>query len=393
MTNDQLNRILYIAPYIKKHINGTLTVKEQEVLDSWIAESSKNRELFNKIILLDDIEEFNKTYLSVDTVSALDSLKQRHSFEGKSRKLYRWLPYAAAAVLFVSMIVLWKNYDQKPQSITSNINFESQDIPPGANRATLTLSSGESISLSETQSGIIINEQNISYQGSKGQVVDLSSGKNNLVLHTPKGGTYSVTLSDGTKVWLNAQSTLKYPSSFDEKERVVELIGEGYFEVSKVDGKKKWPFKVISKNQRVEVLGTQFNITAYPDQSEIKTTLVEGSVRLAPFAKGKSPAVILEPGQQGVLDQSTLVIDVKPVDVESYTAWKDGFFYFHSTPIAELMEQVARWYNVDVFYNKGVPKETFSGKIRRNTSLKGFLEILQISNIDVKLRDNKLIIN
>src|SRR5690606_937311 len=145
-----------------------------------------------------------------------------------------------------------------------------------------------------------------------------STDINSLVLTTPRGGTYSVTLSDGTKVWLNAESTLKYPSRFDDKERVVELTGEAYFEVAKAHKTQKtWPFKVISKNQQVEVLGTQFNITVYPEQTQIKTTPVEGSVTLASVTKKSSSTVILKPGQQAIMEHSTLALDVKSVDVES----------------------------------------------------------------------------
>src|SRR5690606_39183504 len=189
-------------------------------------------------------------------------------------------------------------------------------------------------------------------------------------------------------------------SRFNAEERIVELEGEAYFDVVKREikegkdaGKQLWPFIVVSKGQRVEVLGTKFNVSVYGDQAELKTTLLEGSVRLVPEGEKHSNSVILKPGQQGVISDKSLAIGVKTVDAEGLVAWKDGYFYFNNTPTVELMTEIARWYDVEVVYKGKVPGDTFSGKVKRNTTLMGLLEIMQISTINIKLEDNKLIIN
>src|SRR5690606_38319465 len=215
-----------------------------------------------------------------------------------------------------------------------------------------------------------------------------------LELSTPRGGTYQIRLPDGTEVWLNAASTLKYPSRFSKAERIVELTGEAYFSIAK-DTKR--PFKGVSAGQEIHVLGTEFNISAYPNDSQIKTTSVKGKVRLSLIGelgetiRKTDNYLELFPGEQGIIEDENLI--KTRVDTALYTAWKAGYFYFKKTPLEDILKQAARWYDIEVVYQDGVPNETFSGDIRRDVSLRGLLDILQRSTINVTLEERTLIVH
>ncbi len=309
----------------------------------------------------------------------------------KSKRWFRWLP-RAAAILAIAMAVTWVIYSVSDKGATQadrSFAVAAGDIPPGTNKATLTLADGRIINLGESESGIVIKDDHIVYHDELREVVGLPVNTvQQLVLAAPKGGTYQLTLSDGTRVWLNAGSTLTYPSGFDKRERLVELEGEAFFEVSK----STVPFRVRSEGQTVEVLGTAFNISAYPEESATLTTLIEGSVQVfAPHATTKSK---LLPGQQSTV-QKHGIVDVKTVNVERYIAWKEGLFYFENTSFEDMMRQISRWYDVDIVYANAVPNDTFTGTMSRNLSLMTVLELLNVSDIpDVQLRliDKQLIV-
>jgi len=330
--------------------------------------------------------------------SGLDELKV--AFESgqtaKRSRGFRWFPYAAAAVLALAA-GLYFFQPNVENGISGIDNLTAADILPGSNRATLTLADGRTVDLSEAQAGIIIGDGITYLDGSA--VLSPEVGKSespedsphvglatyDLRLTTPKGGTYQIMLSDGTQVWLNAASTLKYPSRFESNERVVEIDGEGYFAVTK---DRSRPFKVVSKGQEVEVLGTEFNISAYADDNTVKTTLVEGAVQIV----NRQSKIVnkLLPGEQSVVRGATT--DIRQVATEPYIAWKNGDFYFDNTPLADMMKQIGRWYDVEVVYEKAVPKEKFSGAMSRNVTLQTVLELLRISEINYRIEKNKLII-
>lgn len=365
---------------IAKLMAGTLSEAELEILIEW----------YNSF---DD----TKVVLEVSEVENTEQLKGRiyqrlmehvnPPIPLKHSNFRKWLSYAAA-VLILAVSGLFYFYKSQPnQSLSGDLIV--QDVAPGGNRASLSISGGRTIALSEDQEGIVVMGDQVIYSdGSvlvdKSETVD--SYVRELVLSTPNGGMYQVTLSDGTQVWLNSGSSLKYPSKFTGKERVVELSGEAYFSVVKINttsgnsGEQVgMPFKVISKGQEIEVLGTEFNLSTYNDDDEVKTTLVTGSVKIT---AGKGANVLL-PGQQSVVTSNGIL--VQSVDSAPYIAWKDGLFHFERTSLKEVMKQLARWYNVDVVYPQGVPQETLSGKVKRSVSLNGMLNILQMPTIDIKL--------
>lgn len=303
------------------------------------------------------------------------------------RKQLRWLPYAAAAIVGV-LGIAWFLLTDTPQTTPDSRKAATADILPGGNRAILTLANGKTIALSEAEAGIIIHDDQVTYTDRSKQIARLSpDAVGYMVLATPNGGTYQVTLPDGSEVWLNAASKLTYPLRFSGTERVVTISGEAYFSVAK---NAQNPFKVISKQQEIQVLGTAFNVSAYADEPETKTTLVQGGVQIRNVQSGAINRLL--PNEQSIVHASST--EVQQVDAEPYIAWKNGYFYFKHTPFEEVMRQLARWYDVEVIYRGEVPQETFSGKMGRELTLNAALKLLNVSAVQVEITDgNKLIVH
>ncbi|HET8828700.1 MAG TPA: FecR family protein, partial [Pelobium sp.] len=271
------------------------------------------------------------------------------------------------------------------KEILSKAQSIKKEILPGGNKAVLTLSDGSKINLDSTVNGEVAAQSGINiYKTNDGQliykIVSSSEPENKRELlyntiSTPNGGQYQINLPDGTRVWLNAASSLRYPIGFNDKERTIQLTGEAYFEVAKIimpDGSLK-PFKVISENQTVEVLGTHFNINAYTDEPFVRTTLLEGKVSVSTSLHDQK---ILSPGQQSVVKDQ---IDVKNVDAREEVAWKNGLFRFNSQNIASIMRQIARWYDVEVIYKGNITEETFSGSISKYANVTEVLQMLELT--------------
>jgi len=303
-----------------------------------------------------------------------------------------WPYWAAAAclLLFIFTMLLWQ---QQTSPVQADINLvRMQDttgvvVKPGGNSATLRLANGTLLELDKQASGIVMGES-ITYENGKSiaaaaldkQGMAADPSKVVLELATPLGGIYQVTLPDGTKVWLNAGSSLKYPMSFAKNERRVRLEGEAFFEVTKDSAR---PFKVLSKGQEIEVLGTAFNVNSYPDNTVIKTTLVNGKVKLSNH-KRYSEAIYLLPGQQST-NTNNGKIQLANVDTAPFTAWKEGLFYFDETPLSDALQQIGRWYNVEVKYKGEVPQTHFYGRIKRSKPLRDVLDVLEEGGLRFEL--------
>lgn len=370
-----------IRQLINRQLQGELSDAEYHELTIWLTENPRHRTLYEELADGRLLSQALTAFARPDTEKALAQLRKRMESASVPRRLVRWLPYAAAAILVLAIgIFFLENNRQHP---TGN-RLTTVDIQPGGNRATLTLGNGRAIDLSEEQTGIVVGD-GITYTDG----TDLEPGDDTLtelVLTTPKAGTYQVVLPDGSRVWLNAASTMKYPNKFTAAERVVEITGEAYFAIVK-DPKR--PFKVVSEGQEIEVLGTEFNVSAYADEDESKTTLVNGSIAIV---NHQSKVVNkLNPGQQATT--AGIQTRIKQVDTRLYTAWKDGYFNFKSTPLEEVLRQVSRWYDIEVKYPNGIPADVLGGKIKRDVTLLGLIEILQISNINVTLEGRALIVN
>jgi hypothetical protein len=311
----------------------------------------------------------------------------------------KWINYAAAAVLVAACTIgfLVLKPKSEPQMVKLQPKTTIQDIAPGKNQAVLTLANGEVITLDDKANGILAKQAGvvITKNGDGLLQYQITADAEPAIntISTPRGGQYQLILADGTKVWLNAASAITFPTKFNGLDREVEIHGEAYFEVAK---NAKKPFRVKSKNQIIEVLGTHFNVNTYEDEAADKTTLLEGSVSISKLDKnGKtqfSSSKILKPGEQASLYING-PIKVAKADEEEAVAWKNGYFKFDKADIKTIMRQVSRWYNVDVEFKGEVSKDLFVGKINRSENVSGVLRILELSKISTEIKDRKIIIS
>ncbi len=309
-----------------------------------------------------------------------------------------WTRIAVAAVFILAIATTWLLIDQPSGQGTGTGTTAAQvqhDAAPGKDGAILTLADGTQIILDDAANGQLATQNGTAVVKEDGTISYSPSGVGGTynTMSTPNGRQYSLVLPDGSKVWLNAASSITFPTAFVGKERRVEITGEAYFEVAK-DASK--PFHVLTKDQDVTVLGTHFNINSYDDEEAIKTTLLEGSVKVSVIAgnttslRGTKQSVVLKPGQQSILSpsgvggNSPLTIHHSP-DIENVLAWKNGMFNFTNADITEIMKQAARWYDVEVKYQGTTSKDKFKGKISRNTNLSQLLKILEINGVKWKI--------
>lgn len=388
-------RIVYL---LIKHKANSLSSEENEELGRWKNESAKNKALFYE--LQDQVQEREaiSELASMDTEGALEQLKLRMSasnngredlLESASRSFRKkakiGVAIAASMLLFASAALVYLyQYHKVEIAPISNRLFFSQ-ISPGGNKATLTLSDGSVIDLDDVVEGTIVSHQGIEITKTEdGQLVykatnlSFGSSSESNTISTPIGGQFQVILPDGTKVWLNASSSLSYPVIFDAKERKVKLDGEAYFDVTTALNKtnEKIPFVVeLDSQQHVEVLGTELNIQAYREEMVSKTTLIEGQVKV--HAAGRS--VNLKPGQQARIIPGESHIDVSEVQTVGVAAWKNGYFHFEEESIQDIMVKIARWYDVEVVYQGKMPDDGFGGIVSRFENVSELLSLLELT--------------
>jgi len=298
----------------------------------------------------------------------------------KSYPFKRWISIAAAAIILLTAgLFLYRPKPHNYQLASRKERFKN-DIAPGSNKAVLTLANGQTIILNQAKNGLItkqgqttinkINNGLLSYKASDAGNAPVQYN----TVSTPRGGEYQVILPDGTAVWLNAASSLKFPTAFTGTERDVELTGEAYFEVAK---NKAVPFKVMTNKVQVEVLGTHFNVNAYDDEDALKTTLLEGSVKLI----SNSGQVMLIPGQQGSFNKQAGSFRVAKADVDEAVAWKNGNFMFASEDIQSILRKVSRWYNVDIVYQENAPKKAIWGTVSKFDNVSEVLKVLELTGV------------
>ncbi|ALL07667.1 hypothetical protein AQ505_20540 [Pedobacter sp. PACM 27299] len=300
---------------------------------------------------------------------------------------------AAAAVVLMVLSVGGYFYSQNRSIETENrLSVNTHDVDPGGNKATLTLADGSKISLTDANNGELAKQSGVKISKSKnGELVYsvIASDATPLAFNTistPKGGVYQVNLPDGTKVWLNAASSIKFPTTFAQlSQRKVELEGEAYFEVAK---NKKVPFVVSTGGQQVQVLGTHFNISSYSDEGELKTTLLEGSVKVI-----AANTIVLKPGQQSNLKRNgSGDLKVSTANITQVMAWKNGFFHFEKENLHEVMRQLSRWYDIEVIYEVDRHDDEFMGDIPRGIKLSEALKILSFEGTQFRIEGHKLIV-
>ncbi|EHQ24610.1 FecR family protein [Mucilaginibacter paludis] len=326
----------------------------------------------------------------------LATAKSREAAEENQVRPFAWrrLAIAVCVLLLISVsgYLLLKRGSLGKQEMAQ---VEKQDFLPGGNKAILTLSNGKQIVLTNAKNGRLANQAGMSVNKTgDGKVVyqpadnasDVPEKIEYNTYSTPKGGQFQVVLPDGSHVWLNDASSIRFPVNFAGNERLVSITGEVYFEVAHNKAK---PFKVTVNGQTVEVLGTHFNINSYSDEPALKTTLLEGSVRVA---KGANIAV-LKPGEQSLTTEGNTNISIeKDVDTDEEIAWKNGFFQIKGADLQTIMRQAARWYDVDIEYQGEIPQRSFTGKINRSVNASKFLEALGFFDVHFQIQGKKIIV-
>lgn len=356
-----------IQDLVHKYLNDQATAKELERLSDWYQSAHhENIEWFAEV-------KNEEALLKAQMLYAI----QLQTRPAKPTKL---LPKVVAAAAAVATITLgtWLYYSantHRPVADPGQYQI-ANDIAPGKHTATLTSADGKTIRLSDAKTGVVIAASSLKYNDGTAlepehsalrQVVESTK----LTATTPRGGTYQVTLADGTKVWLNAASSLHFPSNFKGlANRKVKLTGEAYFEVAK---NKAQPFVVEGQGQELEVLGTHFNVNAYPDEGGVKTTLLEGSVKV----KNDYTGLILKPHEQSVMKDKQF--DVFAVNVEQIVAWKNGQFAFDKQNLQDIMRNIARWYDVEVVYAPDFKSLPFTGSVSRFKNISSVLKVLELT--------------
>lgn len=373
------NRVIYLY---KKYRDDQASASERDEFISALSDPKVEEEL--KAVWSEEWDQLIQADIDSVVVGRYEEIHDHILAHAQNRpvKVRRLWPAVAAAVCLVMAIGAGIWFYRVNKISAFKTVFAKNDIAPGKNRATLIMPDGKTINLSDTKTGVVIDANKLAYND--GTRINAINPANSLIATTPRGGTYLVILQDGTKVWLNAASSIKFPSSFAGlANRKIELLsGEAYFEVVK---NRRKPFVVVSGQQQVVVLGTHFNINAYPEEHEIRTTLLEGSVKISIHHLSKSNIhdesqqikheTILEPGQQSIVKGNT--IDLTNVDAEELVAWKNGKFVFDSQDMLGLMRQVSRWYNVEVIYHDNFQDVKVSGSVSRFANISTLLDKLE----------------
>lgn len=382
---------------LNKYQRNELTEPEAAIFFSWYHQAEAE-ELHRLLALTNDpplYEEASPAFLQ-----AMEQ-KLAQSIPVKRLLPRRWLMTAAAALVLITAGSLYLLLQKKPgeQPVTGPV-AKALDIEPGSNGAVLTLSDGRHIVLDSMGKGQTIEDKGARINIEKGSLsyeATHAPGTVYNTISTPVARQFKLMLPDQSVVWLNAGSSIKYPTAFTGKTREVEMTGEAYFEVAK-DATK--PFRVkVNKQLDVEVLGTHFNVNAYEDEDAIRTTLLEGRVRVAKEtgstkyeAGSKKNEIILKPGEQVSLSQSSQLSQPITVQTSQVVAWKNGIFNFDGLETKEVMRQLARWYDVQVVYEPGVTSHNFYGEIGRNLSLAQVLEGLKLSGVNCRIEEGKKLI-
>ncbi|WP_286858497.1 MULTISPECIES: FecR family protein [Sphingobacterium] len=380
---------------IKKYLLGDITDQERQEVNLLISDP-ENKNLFDDVmdeLILDllpetktEQDELNDKLLAFKTKYAIPMSEQeiRTGFPKK------WGPYiAAAAVLIMVSFGLLFHLDNGSEN-QKKLAQKGHQIVPGSDKALLTLADGSTIALSDAKSGKLADQFGVHVEKTAaGEIVYHSESQaavRSLAFNkvsTPKGGQYRIILPDGSKAWLNAASSLSYPTRFDQRERRVKMTGEVYFEVAKIKrphSHETLPFVVETDKQLIQVLGTQFNINAYQDEPTIRTTLVEGSVRVTSSLNGAS--VLLKPGQESLLSDK---LSVHTADIQQQLAWKNGEFVFKGEDLDKMLKQLARWYDLEINCPSQYSKIKFTGIISRSIPLSSIVDMIE-STKEVKIK-------
>lgn len=381
-----------IHQLIEKYLDGSITPAEEAALMAWYQEHNQTDIEW----VSDNADEEEQVRLRM-----LTRLGRQINIPAappvRRKRMAYYLSAAAAVLLLLGFAGYYYFAQVHAPAHPANTTLASKDISPGGNKAVLTLANGDKVVLEDVQNGVISRQGNASVNKTDSgrlsyQVTD--NGTSAVVyntLTTPYGGQYQITLQDGTKVWLNAGSSLRFPASFAGNERNVTLTGEAYFEVAK---DKARPFLVTTATgsetpMTVKVLGTHFNINAYPDEQQNTVTLLEGAVKVD---YGPSNA-LLAPGKEAILNKTTGRLHTADGDTESAIAWKNGYFIFDNEKVESIMRQISRWYDVEITYQGDVSRKAIGGSLSRSKNVSEVLNMLELTGtVHFKTNGRRIIV-
>lgn len=384
-----------IPELIFKSANKSISIPEQIKLDAWLNQTEANKTLYHEVLNDINLKGALKKYFAYNATEAWHKIEQNINKRPTKKSTFvigRWVKVAAAMTvpLILGAYMLMQLLGPRPLPLAqSNLN-----LIPGIQSATLTLSNGKSVILGEHKSIKEIVLSNLStaidtnYTLSYNHSILAANHDTYNTLETPRGGEYALELADGTKVWLNAASKIRYPTQFSDTLRQVYVEGEAYFEVKHNAAK---PFVVNTQNQLVTVLGTSFNVQAYTDEYVQTTTLVEGKVKVN--AQGQSQDYFLKPSQQTLMHLDNKALEIIEVDTELYTAWRNGLFVFKGEDLESIMRKFSRWYACDIRFSDEKAKDLqFTGSLKRTHNLKNILEIISAScQVEFNVTENQTI--
>ncbi len=385
-----------IADLLDKYVSKSISEEEFKALFSYIEDPAYREEVLNYLKGADKIQlpDAEAHHIDWDLMYQQVIHTPAEKMGGRSflSPFFRsYLAIAAVSVLtFLGITFFFIRHQEHPvaQEMAAVV---FKDLRPGTDKAFLKLDDGTEIVLDNEHEGTLAYQGATAVQTANGRVIYQSTGKASSTevlynsIHTPRGGQYRLILPDKSEIWLNAESSIRFPTLFTGKEREVEVTGEVYFEVA---SDKSKPFKVRTGNALIEVLGTHFNVMSYTNEANHTVTLVEGSVKIS----NGGAAQVLTPGQQAVFQPNSSHITLRTVDVDQAVDWKNGLFIFEDASVPEVMRRIERWYDVDVVYNQqNIPKDKFTGVIRRNTNVSKLLGLLQqAGGVSFEIRDKMI---
>jgi ferric-dicitrate binding protein FerR (iron transport regulator) len=385
-----------IKELILKRLRETLTPAEEQALEAWMTESDQNRAIVEE---LSDPQQLAESFAKLDSLHPDQVWKRVRSNSENTlakpvflrRHLRTLTGYAAAVVLLIAAGIYFRGqYVKRTLAIRPEMQSSIDVSAPSANHSVITLSDGRKIYIDSAQTGVVAIQGNVRVRkNSDGSIEYLDDGHNGRLqyntLTVPRGSQLaSIILSDGSRVIVNAGSTMKYPVSFYRRERGMEITGEAYIEVVK-DARRR--FIVTGGGMAVEVLGTHFNVNTYPDETDMKVTLLEGSIKVS----GGIEQRLIKPGEQAVYRKDTMHVRTG-VDVKRVIAWKNGFFDFQDKHLPEVMRQLSRWYDLQVVYNGKVPEIEFFGQMGRNLKLSDVLNVLRDAGLHFRMEEGRRLI-
>jgi len=393
-----MERIRYL---LEHRLAGDLTAAERRELALVLQDTAQETSVQGQLQLLMEEspagDEIRVSRWDKNIAAILDADKGAAPRRIPVYKKYGWAAAAAVLILLAGGVYVWRMPAKQPAVAVTQ---PESDVAPGGNKAMLILAGGKRIVLDSAANGSIARQGNVNIiKLSNGQLVYNLNGNAGEIgmntMATPVGGQYQLTLPDGTKVWLNAASSITYPTAFAGKERKVSIIGEAYFEVA---NDKARPFTVnVNNESEINVLGTHFNVNAYADETAARTTLLEGSVQISSHAGGRAEQVVIKPGQQAVAQHPgsnapRQISVVNEPDVEQAIAWKNGRFNFNGADLHTVMRQLTRWYGINVKYEGNVSDEVFQGELTRDLNLSQVLRILGKMEIKFRIEGKTLVV-